>query len=211
MKIAIISDLHSNKEALDAVFAHVRAQGIQSMIRLGDVVGYGPDPQHCVDLVRGHAEVTVMQNHDEALFHSAADFNPREGRGSSGRGVRLRPRWWSGSETKGRWRCSGGLPHTHTIGRYTFAWIDADPVREYVPSTDGFPNPGKLRAIFDLFDGVTFGHTTTRGPTPEDLRFIGLEGATNSRSTCPRVRRGSSTSGPSVSPGTVTTAPATRS
>ena len=68
MKLALVSDLHSNKEAADAVFAHIRAQGIQTMVCLGDIVGYGPDPEHCVDLVRGHAEVTVLGNHDEALF-----------------------------------------------------------------------------------------------------------------------------------------------
>ena len=50
--------------------------------------------------------------------------------------------------------------------------------REYVPVDDGFPNPGKLRAIFDSFDGVTFcGHTHLPGERPEDMRFIGLERA----------------------------------
>lgn len=179
MKIAIISDLHSNKEALDAVFAHVRAQGIQSMICLGDVVGYGPDPQHCVDLVRGHAEITVMGNHDEALFHDAADFNPHARSAIDWTRSQLRPRWWSGSETKGRWRWLRDLPHAHTIGRYTFVHGSTrDPVREYVLSTDGFLNPSKLRAIFDSFDGVTFcGYTHHPGAHSEDLRFIGLEGA----------------------------------
>lgn len=179
VKIALISDLHSNKEAADAVFAHIRSQGIQTMICLGDIVGYGPDPHHCVDLVRGHAEMTVMGNHDEALFHDAADFNPHARSAINWTRDQLRPRWWSGSETKGRWRWLRDLAHSHTNDRFTFVHgSPRDPVREYVLSTDGFLNPSKLRAIFDSFDGVFFcGHTHHPGVHTEDMRFLGLEGA----------------------------------
>ncbi len=45
MKIAVISDLHANREALEAVFEFIRQQGISRIICLGDVVGYGPDPE----------------------------------------------------------------------------------------------------------------------------------------------------------------------
>lgn len=179
MKLALVSDLHSNKEAADAVFAHIRAQGIQTMVCLGDIVGYGPDPEHCVDLVRGHAEATVLGNHDEALFHDAADFNPHARLAIDWTRDKLRPRWWSSSERKSRWRWLSQLPHTHRIGRYTFVHGSTrDPVREYVLSTDGFLNPSKLRGIFDSFEGVAFcGHTHHPGIHSEDLRFQGLEGA----------------------------------
>ncbi len=179
MKIALVSDLHSNKEAVDAVFAHIRAQGIQTMYCLGDVVGYGPDPEHCSDLVRGHAELTVLGNHDEALFHDAADFNPHARSAIDWTREKLRPRWWSSSEAKGRWRWLRELPLRHTVGRFTFVHGSTrDPVREYVLSTDGFLNPSKLRAIFDSFEGVTFcGHTHHPGVHTEDLRFQGMEGA----------------------------------
>jgi len=179
LKIALVSDLHSNKEAVDAVFAHIRAQGIQTMYCLGDVVGYGPDPEHCTDLVRGHAEITVVGNHDEALFHDAADFNPHARSAIDWTRDRLRPRWWSSSETKSRWKWLRELPLKHTLGRFTFVHGSTrDPVREYVLSTDGFLNPSKLRAILDAFDGVAFcGHTHHPGVHTEDLRFQGMEGA----------------------------------
>ncbi|MEM1452458.1 MAG: metallophosphoesterase family protein [Planctomycetota bacterium] len=179
MKIALVSDLHSNKEAVDAVFAHIRAQGIRTMYCLGDVVGYGPDPEHCADLVRGHAEVTVVGNHDEALFHDAADFNPHARTAIDWTRDKLRPRWWSSSETKSRWKWLRELPLTHRLGRFTFVHGSTrDPVREYVLSTDGFLNPSKLRAIFDSFEGVAFcGHTHHPGVHTEDLRFQGMEGA----------------------------------
>ena len=152
MKIAIISDLHSNKESLEAVFAHIRAQGLTDLICLGDVIGYGPDPQHCVDLVSGHAEVTVMGNHDEALFHTAADFNPHAKGAIEWTRGQLRPRWWSGSRRRG---AGAGSAACRTLTRSaTFVHGSTrDPVREYVLSTDGFLNPGKLRAIFDRSTG----------------------------------------------------------
>lgn len=178
MKVAVISDLHANREATDAVFAHIRAQGIGDLVCLGDVVGYGPDPEHCVDLVRGHAEVCLMGNHDEALFLDASDFNPHARRAIEWTRERLKPRWWSSSESKGRWRWLAELPLKHTVGRYMLVHgSPRDPVREYVLSTDGFLNPGKLRAIFDSFEGVALcGHTHHPGIHTDDLRFTGLEG-----------------------------------
>lgn len=180
MKIAVVSDLHANKEAADAVFAHIRGLGIETMICLGDIVGYGPDPEHCVDLVRGHAEVTVIGNHDEALFHDAVDFNPHAKSAIDWTRDRLRPRWYSSSERKGRWKWLQGLQLRHDDGRFTFVHGSTrDPVREYVNSTDGFLNPSKLRAIFDSFDGVVLcGHTHHPGIHGQDLRFFGLEGET---------------------------------
>ena len=56
--------------------AHPRARGSTTIYCLGDVVGYGPEPEFCVDLVRGHASLCLMGNHDEALFRDASDFNP---------------------------------------------------------------------------------------------------------------------------------------
>lgn len=177
MKIAVISDLHANREATDAVYAHIRAQGISNLVCLGDVVGYGPDPEHCVDLVRGHAEVCLMGNHDEALFMDASDFNPHARRAIEWTRDRLRPKWWSSSETKGRWRWLEGLPPKHRLGRYLLVHgSPRDPVREYVLSTDGYLNPGKLRSIFDSFEGVVLcGHTHHPGVHTSDLRFTGLD------------------------------------
>ena len=179
MKLAIVSDLHSNMEAVDAVFAHMRSLGVEAMCCLGDVVGYGPDPAHCADLIRGHADFTVMGNHDEALFHGAEDFNPHARTAIDWTRAQLRPRWWSSSETKGRWRWLRELPLEHRIGRFHFVHGSTrDPVREYVLSTDGFLNPSKLRGIFESFEGVTLcGHTHHPGVHTEDLGFLGLEGA----------------------------------
>lgn len=178
MKIAVISDLHSNREALEAVFEHIQSLDVDRIFCLGDVVGYGPEPEFCVDLVRGHTELTLMGNHDEALFHDASDFNPHARGAIEFTREKMRPRWYSSSEKKARWRWLEELPHTHEEGRFLFVHgSPRDPVREYVLSTDGFLNPGKLRDVFAHFEGVALaGHTHHPGLHGEDMRFTGLEG-----------------------------------
>jgi diadenosine tetraphosphatase ApaH/serine/threonine PP2A family protein phosphatase len=75
---AIISDIHSNLAALEAVLADIKSRNIETVFCLGDVVGYGPNPRECVDLVRD-CELVIMGNHDEAIFHSRKtdEFNLR--------------------------------------------------------------------------------------------------------------------------------------
>ncbi len=179
MKLAIISDLHSNREALEAVFADVRRRGLTDLVCLGDVIGYGPDPEFCVDLVRGHARWCLMGNHDEALMRDASDFNPHARGAIFYTRKRMQPRWWSSTEKRARWRWLKNLPLKHNEGRFLFVHgSPRDPVREYVLSTDGILNPDKLRAIFDAFDGIgVAGHTHQPGLHDESLRFRALEGA----------------------------------
>lgn len=177
MKIAVISDLHANREALEAVFAHIRAQGLDTIYCLGDVVGYGPDPEFCVDLVRGHAKLCLMGNHDEALLGDASDFNPHARGAIEYTRTVMRPKWFSSAEKKARWTWLRDLPLVHKEGRFTFVHgSPRDPVREYVLSTDGFLNPEKLRSVFDAFASVALaGHTHHPGLYDENLRFHGLD------------------------------------
>ena len=64
MKIAIISDIHANWQALEAVLAD--AGDVQSFICLGDIVGYGGDPVRCLDEVRSRGWPALVGNHDRA-------------------------------------------------------------------------------------------------------------------------------------------------
>lgn len=76
MRIAIVSDIHANLAAFEAVIAHARGKGYDSMICLGDVVGYGPDPLECVDLVRATCAWSLLGNHDFAALYEPTNFNP---------------------------------------------------------------------------------------------------------------------------------------
>jgi predicted phosphodiesterase len=66
MKYAIISDIHGNLEALEAVLAEIRRHPVEGCICAGDVVGYGANPRECLKLVRDLNPVIVMGNHDAA-------------------------------------------------------------------------------------------------------------------------------------------------
>ena len=80
MKLGIISDIHGNLEALEAVVGVLRDKGATRFACCGDVVGYGPDPNRCAEIVHGLGCVCVAGNHDYGVagripltgFNSAA-------------------------------------------------------------------------------------------------------------------------------------------
>lgn len=66
--VALVSDVHSNLVALRAVLEDIRLHGVEEVLCLGDVVGYGPDPAECLDLVRRECVRTVIGNHETLLL-----------------------------------------------------------------------------------------------------------------------------------------------
>jgi diadenosine tetraphosphatase ApaH/serine/threonine PP2A family protein phosphatase len=73
---AVISDIHGNAEALRTVLAEIDRRAIDRIICLGDIVGYGPDPLECVDLVRRRCVWSLMGNHDFGVLYEPTNFNP---------------------------------------------------------------------------------------------------------------------------------------
>ena len=67
MKVAVLSDVHSNRQAFEAVLEAIAASDAEEMWCLGDLVGYGADPNTCVELAREHAAVCLAGNHDMAV------------------------------------------------------------------------------------------------------------------------------------------------
>ncbi|HHJ53270.1 MAG TPA: metallophosphoesterase, partial [Caldithrix abyssi] len=70
MKIGIISDIHANLEALQTALNFL-SNRVEQIYCLGDVVGYGPNPNECVDLVREQCSLVLMGNHDYAAIGKA--------------------------------------------------------------------------------------------------------------------------------------------
>ena len=66
MRVAVVSDVHSNLHALEAVLAALEADPVDELWSLGDVVGYGPRPNECCELVRARASHSLCGNHDLA-------------------------------------------------------------------------------------------------------------------------------------------------
>lgn len=77
MRVAVLSDIHSNLHALEAVLADVDTQAPDAIWCLGDVVGYGPKPNECAAIVRERADLCLCGNHDLASVGAldTADFS----------------------------------------------------------------------------------------------------------------------------------------
>ena len=78
MRLAVLSDIHANREALDAVIDTGRAHGVDAWLCLGDIVGYGADPQACLHRVQELTDAVILGNHDAAAvgLQDLAYFNP---------------------------------------------------------------------------------------------------------------------------------------
>jgi predicted phosphodiesterase len=68
MKVAVISDIHGNRHAFEAVLGDVAASDAHELWCLGDLVGYGAEPDACVELARAHVAVCLAGNHDLAAI-----------------------------------------------------------------------------------------------------------------------------------------------
>lgn len=77
MRIGIIADVHANLEALEACLADIKKEKLKKLFFLGDAVGYGPDPNKCVELIDKKTDVKLLGNHDAAAVGllSTAYFN----------------------------------------------------------------------------------------------------------------------------------------
>ncbi len=78
MRVALLSDIHSNLAALDAVVAAAKDDGATAWWHLGDIVGYGPDPDAVIERLGELGATGVMGNHDAAAagIIDTSDFNP---------------------------------------------------------------------------------------------------------------------------------------
>lgn len=77
MRYAFISDIHANLEALEAAIEDIESQNVDEIVCLGDIVGYGANPNECVDLVVKHCPIILLGNHDAAAIEqlSTQHFN----------------------------------------------------------------------------------------------------------------------------------------
>lgn len=77
MRYAVISDIHSNIEALAASLSKIDTLGVKKIICLGDIVGYNANPNECLDVIKKRNILCVMGNHDSRVvgLEDASDFN----------------------------------------------------------------------------------------------------------------------------------------
>ena len=82
MRVLVVSDIHANLAALDAVLEDAKPFDCEAVWCLGDTVGYGPEPDECIGRIRLAKAVTVVGNHDWAVIDrmDIEDFNPEAGK-----------------------------------------------------------------------------------------------------------------------------------
>ncbi|HWE82997.1 MAG TPA: metallophosphoesterase family protein [Gaiellaceae bacterium] len=149
MRVAVLSDIHGNYHALEAVLAEVLSEAPDEVWCLGDVVGYGPEPNLCCDAVSEHAQLCLAGNHDLAVIGALPvdDFN-----GDAAAAVR-----WTQTvlSPEARSFLAPLAPAGTRNGAALFHGSPVDPVWDYVLSEDG------ARASMDMVRAplVMVGHS----------------------------------------------------
>jgi diadenosine tetraphosphatase ApaH/serine/threonine PP2A family protein phosphatase len=130
MRVAVVSDIHSNLHALEAVLADIRTESPDEIWCLGDVVGYGPYPNECVELIRDATALSLCGNHDLAVLGAidVADFSGDAGTAARWTQAVLR-------EPEAAW-LRGLEPEAERAGMQLFHGSPRDPVWDYVLSEE---------------------------------------------------------------------------
>ena len=166
----IISDVHANLEALEAVLADVATRPHDRIICLGDVIGYGPDPCSCIDLVEQHCAFSLLGNHDFACLYEPTNFNPIAVQGSYWTRAQFEP----GGEGDRDEAAARRQAFLHLMRTYAYLDDDRDyllvhasprkPLSEYL-FQDDVQKPSKIAAAFGAMRGsyAFVGHTHVPG------------------------------------------------
>jgi diadenosine tetraphosphatase ApaH/serine/threonine PP2A family protein phosphatase len=151
MKVAVITDLHANREAVQAVLAHAAARQVDRHAFLGDFVGYGADPAWVVDRVHEHVcagALAVQGNHDAAVVQGAQPSMRPDARQVVD---------WTRAHLDGaQLDFLAGLPLQQTCGELVFVHANAE-----LPPTWGYVKgrPEALRSMRSTGQRITFcGH-----------------------------------------------------
>ena len=173
MRFAVISDIHGNLEALHAVLDDITARKIRTIICLGDVVGYGPNPRECLDLAADVASECLLGNHDQAVLYGPVSFSLAADKAIHWTRTHLHAETDRDARNR-RWRFLGARTVKLEMPGYLFVHASPRrPVNEYIFPEDVFTARSKLESIFDRFEGTCFvGHTHMAGVFTEDLQFL---------------------------------------
>ncbi len=173
---AVISDIHSNLAALRAVLDDIEHRQIKEVFCLGDIVGYGPEPCQCLDLIIDRQIAGIMGNHDHAVFYEPTNFNTGAERASywTRRTLEDEP---DPEKLSRRWSFLGRLPVSIRMGRILMVHgSPRRPVNEYIFPDDIYTNSAKLLTIFEKVDHLCFvGHTHVPGVFLDDPDFYGVD------------------------------------
>ncbi len=180
MRAAVISDVHSNQPALEAVFAAIDEAGVDEVWCLGDVVGYGAQPDACAELIQQRCDVCLAGNHDLAVLGGLdiATFSET---------AAIAVEWTREHTSAATLEFLQGLkPASARAGIGLFHASPSDPIWEYVLSIDqaeagldaqeqriGLIGHSHISLFFTRPDGARPGDT--QGAQAGDGAVLGLE------------------------------------
>ena len=147
MRLGVISDVHGNLPALEAVLDDMPS--VDAMICLGDIVGYNPFPSECVDLVREECDLALQGNHDREVR------NPERYKENKGA--------YTGLKLAREELDSQSIEYLQNLPEKTeIAGTGLYAVHSHPEVTDRYVKPGKLESLKQYLDGYTgllLGHT----------------------------------------------------
>lgn len=154
MRVALLSDIHANEPALEAVLADLDREAVDLVVCVGDIVGYGPDPKACLSQVREYADYCVAGNHDrEANTPARYSGHPTAGPG-------LRHTYEELDDDQLSWLAE--LPERRRLEEQsiTVAHSHSDPAH-----TDRYVYPDDFSAVGATVDAalLAMGHTHVQG------------------------------------------------
>ncbi len=169
---AIISDIHGNLEALQAVLEDIDRQNVDRIVCLGDIVGYGPNPRECLDLAMGF-HWSILGNHDDAALHNPEGFSSGAEKAIFWTREQLENSDSDPETVRRRLEFLDELPRRQRENGYQFVHgSPRDPLNEYVFPED-VHNVRKMEVLFSLVERACFqGHTHVPGIFLSDGRFL---------------------------------------
>ncbi len=162
---AVLSDIHGNLEALDAVLADIAKHPVSRIFCLGDVVGYGPNPVECLERAMNW-DLTILGNHDQAVM-----FDPDWSSVSAEQAI-----FWTRSllESSGRnslWEFLAARPRSYKSGDFLFVHgSPRNPLNEYLFPEDiyGETKMAKIGAMIDRYCLCGHAHVPGVFVSPEE-------------------------------------------
>lgn len=172
MRTALISDIHGNLEALRVVLDDIEQRRVDRILCLGDILGYGPDPVQCVDLVTERCEWSLMGNHDFGALYEPTNFNAA----AEASAYWTRAQFEAEPDSKlatSRWEFLGRL--RVRVSFDSFLCVHGSPrrpINEYVFPEDAINSPVKMQQIFDRIGKYCLvGHTHVPGVFTDEPDF----------------------------------------
>jgi diadenosine tetraphosphatase ApaH/serine/threonine PP2A family protein phosphatase len=174
--LAVVSDIHGNLEAIQAVLADIRRHPVTEIYCLGDTVGYGgPNPRECLGLAMAWP-VVLLGNHDFAVGSDPINYGPPAYRAIRWAAAQLDVPLPNHQAAVIRRHFLSLLPRMHRANGFLFVHGSArNPLNEYVFPEDIY-NQRKMERIFALVERYCFhGHTHIPGIFTADMNFLAPE------------------------------------